>query len=59
MDYMRRLALAKLQIKGTDKLVFQRRDDRAPTSPNMLGFFGGHLDDPSEETVNTFNDNQT
>lgn len=27
------------------RLIFQRRTDDAPTSPGMLGFFGGHLEE--------------
>jgi 8-oxo-dGTP pyrophosphatase MutT (NUDIX family) len=45
---MIKLAAVMLELKGTDYLVFQRRDDIAPTSPNMLGFFGGHME-PGEE----------
>lgn len=26
------------------RVVMQRRDGKAPTSPNMLGFFGGHME---------------
>lgn len=26
------------------KLVVQRRDNNAPTSPNMIGFFGGNIE---------------
>lgn len=27
-----------------DKLVVQRRDDKAPNNPNLLGFFGGRIE---------------
>lgn len=33
-----------LRIAGTDKLAFQRRDDKAPTDPNVLALFGGGLE---------------
>lgn len=47
---MRQVALIKLHIKDTDQLVFQRRDNNPEIlSPNMLGFFGGHLDSPVED----------
>lgn len=32
------------KIEKTDKLVFQRRDAKAPINPNVLGFFGGSLE---------------
>lgn len=47
---MRQVALIKLYVKDTDQLVFQRRDNNPVIlSPNMLGFFGGHLDSPDED----------
>jgi hypothetical protein len=38
------LALAQINIDGTDKNIFQRRDGKAPTSPYRLAWFGGHID---------------
>jgi 8-oxo-dGTP pyrophosphatase MutT (NUDIX family) len=37
-------ALIIPKIKGTDRLVFQRRDSQAPTDANLLGLFGGSIE---------------
>ncbi|HET8670665.1 MAG TPA: NUDIX domain-containing protein [Candidatus Saccharimonadales bacterium] len=37
-------ALIIPKIENTNKLVFQRRDGKAPTDPNLLGLFGGSLE---------------
>lgn len=41
-------ALVIPKIKNSNKLVFQRRDSKAPTDTNLLGLFGGSIE--SEET---------
>lgn len=41
---MNEIALIQLQIKDSDNYVFQRRDNMAPTSPNLLGFYGGSME---------------
>jgi len=41
---MNEIVLIQLQIKNSDKYVFQRRDNMAPTSPNLLGFFAGSME---------------
>jgi len=38
-------ALIILQIDNSDKLAFQRRDNKAPTDPNVLGLFGGSIEE--------------
>lgn len=40
---MRQVAIALLQLPDY-RIVLQRRDDSAPTSPGKLGFFGGHIE---------------
>lgn len=47
---MRKLALIHLRLAGTEEYAFQRRDNKAPDSPNMLGLFGGHME-PGEEPL--------
>lgn len=37
-------ALVIPQINDSDELVFQRRDNKAPTDPNVLGLFGGSIE---------------
>lgn len=37
-------ALIIPRIENTNKLVFQRRDGKAPTDPNLLGLFGGSIE---------------
>ncbi len=37
-------ALIIPKVKNTDKFVFQRRDGNAPTDPNLLGLFGGSIE---------------
>lgn len=37
-------ALVIPKVTGTDMLAFQRRDDKAPTDPNVLGLFGGSIE---------------
>jgi 8-oxo-dGTP pyrophosphatase MutT (NUDIX family) len=41
---MKELALAQINIAGTQNNIFQRRDGKAPTSPHRLAWFGGHID---------------
>ena len=41
---MKKLALIQLKLEKTDKYIFQRRDGNAPTSPHLLGFFGGQME---------------
>src|SRR6478752_261203 len=41
-----------LFLTGDGKIVMQRRDSGAPTSPNRLGFFGGHMN-RGEEPIDT------
>jgi 8-oxo-dGTP pyrophosphatase MutT (NUDIX family) len=38
-------ALIIPQIKSSDTLAFQRRDNKAPTDPNVLGLFGGSIEE--------------
>lgn len=38
------LAIIRLTLPD-GRLVFQRRTEDAPTSPGLLGFFGGHLEE--------------
>lgn len=38
-------ALIVPKIKGTNKLAFQRRDSKAPTDANLLGLFGGSIEE--------------
>jgi 8-oxo-dGTP pyrophosphatase MutT (NUDIX family) len=38
-------ALIIPQVVSTKKLAFQRRDDKAPTDPNVLGLFGGSIEE--------------
>jgi 8-oxo-dGTP pyrophosphatase MutT (NUDIX family) len=37
-------ALIIPQINNSDKLAFQRRDNKAPTDANLLGLFGGSIE---------------
>jgi 8-oxo-dGTP pyrophosphatase MutT (NUDIX family) len=39
------IALTVLRVAGSGKLVFQRRDDKAPSYPGKLTFFGGGIED--------------
>lgn len=32
------------QIQNSEKIAFQRRDSSAPTDPNLLGLFGGSIE---------------
>ncbi len=41
---MTEISLALLTLPD-GRIVFQRRDARASMSPNLLGFFGGHVDE--------------
>lgn len=41
---MKELALVQLQVKNSDKFIFQRRDKKASTSPHLLAFFGGEVE---------------
>lgn len=43
-----KLALILLELRGKELLIFQRRDADAPTSPSLLGLFGGHME-PDEK----------
>jgi 8-oxo-dGTP pyrophosphatase MutT (NUDIX family) len=38
------IALIQIQLGNSQDYVFQRRDDMAPTSPNLLGYFGGSIE---------------
>ena len=38
------VALIIPYISGTKKIAFQRRDNQAPTDPNVLGLFGGGIE---------------
>ena len=38
-------ALIIPRINNSDKLAFQRRDNKAPSDPNVLGLFGGSIEE--------------
>jgi 8-oxo-dGTP pyrophosphatase MutT (NUDIX family) len=38
-------ALIVPRISDSKKLAFQRRDNKAPTDPNVLGLFGGGIEE--------------
>ncbi len=42
---MKAFALILPRIVSTNTLVFQRRDDKAPTDPSVLGLFGGSIEE--------------
>jgi 8-oxo-dGTP diphosphatase len=47
-------ALIIPQINDSDKLAFQRRDEKAPTDPNVLGLFGGSIEEGESPLAGAF-----
>jgi 8-oxo-dGTP pyrophosphatase MutT (NUDIX family) len=41
---MTKIAIIALELPD-GRIVVQRREDKAPVSPGLLGFFGGHIED--------------